>query len=393
VDHDRLVIADGELAAGPLTEREGLRPWAMTSRTKVAAVRASDGLIAAATGERIQLLDRHGEVVDVLGPTLAPVTALAFAPDGRLVSSETIGEVTVWPIVRAVQRPARQSAHTTAVWRTVIDRTGRYGRSIDGDGRMRLWDVRTGRCLTGAGPDADLGQGGWFLPDGGASMVAEYGVGHRLDSEDRGCAVTVEDVFDDERLSTKTVCCRDRPGGEVRWTWTPSLTGTRTTWWQPAWVVLPRHSDVVLVCTKDHDAERPRVVVLDQATGRCRSRFEVRDGQDALPQTLPDGSVCLRYRDYSPTALRLALFDWRTGTVEPYAQLTDCVNAMITADGSIVAVIGNEIRLVEPAGGRPVAHVTTPARIEPWTLAISPDGRRILAGDITGGVHILHTSP
>jgi WD40 repeat protein len=394
--NDRLVIADGGLAVGLLTERDGLRPWVMTSRTRVAAVRPSDGLIAAAIGERIQLLNLRGEVADVLGPASAPVRALAFAPDGRLVSSQTIPGVTVWPVIRADQQPARQVAHTTAVWRTVIDRTGRYGRSIDGDGQMRLWDLRTGECLTGAGLDASLGQGSWFLPNGGASMVAEYGVEHRLDSEDRGCSVTVEDVFDDDgRPRTKTVCCRNQPGGEVRWTWTASPAGTQVTWWQPAWVVLPRHSDVVLVCTKDHDAKRAQVVILDQATGQCRSQFAVRDGQDARPQTLPDGSVCLRYQDYSvtPSVLRLALLDWRAGTVEPYARLTGCGNAMITADGLIVAVIGNEIRLVEPGGGQPVAHVTTPAKIKPWALAISPDGRLILAGDIQGGVHILHTPP
>jgi WD40 repeat protein len=392
--HERLVIADGELAVGLLAEPEGLHPWAMTSRTQVAAVRPSDGLIAAATGERIQLLNRHGEVVDVLGPTHTPVTALAFAPDGRLVSSQTIGEVTVWPMPRPDRQPARHSAHTTAVWRTVIDRTGRYGRSIDGDGQMRLWDLRTGQCPTDAGLDTALGQGSWFLPDGGASMVAEYGAEHRLDSEDRGCSVTVEDVFDDDgRPRTKTVCCRNQPGGEVRWTWTPPPAGKQPTWWQPAWVVLPRHSDAVLVCTKEQDAKRAQVIVLDQATGGRRSQFKVRNADDARPQTLPDGSVCLRYQNYSvtPSVLRLTLLDWRVGTVKPYAQLTDCRNAMITADGSIVAVIGNEVQLIDPRSGQPVDHVAAPATIEPHTLAISPDGRVILAGDIQGGVHILHT--
>jgi hypothetical protein len=63
---------------------------------------------------------------------------------------------------------------------------------------------------------------------------------------------------------------------------------------------------------------------------------------------------------------------------------------MITADGSIVAAMGNDVRLIDP-GGQPVAHVTVPAKIEPWALAISPDGRVILAGDAQGGVHILHT--
>jgi hypothetical protein len=201
-------------------------------------------------------------------------------------------------------------------------------------------------------------------------------------------------VFDDDgRRRTKTVCCRNQPGGDVRWTWTPSPAGKQAAWWQPAWVVLPRHADAVLVCTKEHDARPAQVVVLDQSTGERRSQFKLRNGQDALPQTLPDGSVCLRYRDNSatPTALRLALLDWRAGTVKPYARLADCWNAMITADGLVVAVAGNEVQLIEPGGGQPVAHVTLPAKVEPWTLAISPDGRLILVGDIQGGVHILHT--
>jgi hypothetical protein len=393
---DRLVIADGELAVGPLTERDGVHPRAMTSRTRVAAVRPSDGVIAAAAGERIQLLNRRGEVVDVLGPTSTPVIALAFAPGGRLVSSQTTGQVTVWPVIGADRQPGRQDAHNTAVWRTVIDRTGRYGRSIDRGGQMLLWDLRTGQRLAGAGLGASLGQGSWFLPDGGASMVAEYGVAHRLDSDDRGRSVAIETLFDeDRRPRAKTVCCRNQPGGEVRWTWAPPRSGKQATWWQPAWVVLPQHSDAVLVAAMDHDGEPALVVVLDQATGQSRGQFEVRGAQDAWPQTLPGGSVCLRRRDYSvtPSVLRLELLDWRAGTVKPYAELAGCGNAMITADGLIAAVTGNEIRLVEPGDGQPVAHVTMPARIEPWTLAISPDGRLILAGDVQGGVHILRAPP
>ncbi len=391
---DRLVIADGKLAVGLLGESEGLRPGAMTSRTKVAAVRPSDGLIAAAAGERIQLLNRHGEVAAVVGPTLTPVTALAFAPDGRLVSSQTIGRVTVWP-ARVDQQPARQGTATTAVWRTVIDRTGRYGRSIHSQGgQMQLWDLRTGQCLTDAELETSLGQGSWYLPDGGAWMVAEYGVEHRLDSEDGGCAVTVEDVRDDNgRPRTKTVCCRNQPGGEVRWTWTPPRAPTQKVWWRPVWVVLPRHSDVVLVCTKDHDREQKRVVVLDQATGQPRHEFTVPNGQNVGPQTLPDGSVCLRYLDYPASMLRLAMLDWREGTVTPYAQLSGCRNAVIAADGLIVASVGDEVRLIEPGGGQPVTHDTVPVKIAPATLAISPDGRLILAGDSQGGVHILHITP
>ncbi|MEU5943598.1 hypothetical protein ABZ807_31565 [Micromonospora sp. NPDC047548] len=395
---NRLVIADGQLAAGLLNEQDGLRPSGTTSRARVTAVRPADGLIAAAVDESIQLLNRDGELVAALGPTHTPVTALAFTPDGRLVSAQTSGNLLVWPVT-VDQQHARHGAHTTAVWRTVIDRTGRYGRSIDQDGGTRLWDLRSGQCLTDAELDATLGQGAWFLPDGGASMVAEYGVEHRLDSENGTCTIIVEDVLDeDESARTKTVCCRNLPGGEVRWTWIADPVGEETEWWAPAWVVLPRHSDAVLVCTNGDDATEctpAQVVVLDQATGERRSQFEVVNGHDALPQTLPDGSVCLRYKDYSviPAVLRLALLDWRAGTVEPYAELTECWNAMIDADGLIVAVVGNEVRLVEPHGGQPVARVAMPAEIEPWTLAISPDGRVILAGDNQGGVHILHAPP
>jgi len=95
----------------------------------------------------------------------------------------------------------------------------------------------------------------------------------------------------------------------------------------------------------------------------------------------------------TPSVLRLALLDWRAGTVKPYAQPTDCPNATIAADGLIVAVNGNEVRLTEPGGGQPAARLALPAKIEPWTLAISPDRRLILGGDIQGGVHILHTPP
>jgi hypothetical protein len=44
----------------------------------------------------------------------------------------------------------------------------------------------------------------------------------------------------------------------------------------------------------------------------------------------------------TPSVLRLALLDWRAGTVKPYVQVTDCPNAMIAADGLIVAVNGTK---------------------------------------------------
>jgi hypothetical protein len=68
-------------------------------------------------------------------------------------------------------------------------------------------------------------------------------------------------------------------------------------------------------------------------------------------------------------------------------------NAMITVDGLIVATVDNEVRLIGPVGGQPVAHVTAPAKIEPWSLSISPDGRVVLVGDNQGGGHIRHIPP
>jgi hypothetical protein len=38
-----------------------------------------------------------------------------------------------------------------------------------------------------------------------------------------------------------------------------------------------------------------------------------------------------------------------------------------------------------------VARVAVPARLLPWTLSISPDGRTLLVGDDQGGIHILRT--
>jgi WD40 repeat protein len=370
----RLVVAGGELAAGPLATPGEVTRWGTTGRVRVAAMRPADGLVAAAVDDRIQLLDRDGDLLAVLGPTLTPVTALAFAPDGRLISAQTIGDILVWP-AEVDQRASRRHMHCVAVWRTVIDSTGRYGRSIDGGGGTRLWDLRSGEDLTDSGLDTALR---WYLPDGGKSTVAEYGVESPLESEDGSFAITVE--YGPSHLAA--VCCRNLLDGEQRWSWTPERAAPG---WYPDWQVLPRHADVVLVCTTGH------VAVLDQNTGQLVKRLKVSMAHEATPQTLPDGSVCLCYWHYSGTTtmLRLALLDWRTSTVQPYAKLAGD-NALIAAEGLVITVAGNEVRLIDPNDGLSLGSVAGAAELEPSTLSISPDGRVVLMGDKQGGVHILH---
>lgn len=122
--------------------------------------------------------------------------------------------------------------------------------------------------------------------------------------------------------------------------------------------------------------------------------ISVSKAHDAIPQTLPDGTVCLRYQHYSvaPTVVRLVLLDWRAGAVRPHTKLAGA-NALITAQGLVITVAGNEVRLIDPNDGLPLGSVAVPAELEPWTLSISPDGRVVLVGDKQGGVHILHVQP
>ncbi|MBC6461900.1 WD40 repeat domain-containing protein [Actinomadura sp. HBU206391] len=383
---DRVFVAKGGIASGPIADR--LRPWgaAVDHPAKVMALRPSDGVVAVGDDESVRLFDRDGGLIGVLGPTFTPVRALAFAPDGRLVCGLAIGQIEVWSSDLDPHWSHRQ-AHTKPVWRTSTDRTGRYGMSVarGRDQETRLWDLTHGRPLIDTDLPRDIS---WYRPAGVASIAD---ADPRLDSDDGTRTVTLEKASEPER--GYLVSCRDLPTGTPRWSRAAERDRHRERGWYPAWMVLPPEADVVLLCTDDPTDDDPaHVTVLDLNTGRERGRFEIPDCRRPQPQVRADGSVFLRH-DGPNRTVRLTRLDWRAGTTEPYAELPGRWNALVCVDGLVLTTVDNEVQLIEPETSRLVACLTLPTKLNPWSLAAGPDGRVALAGDDHGCIHIFQIEP
>jgi hypothetical protein len=376
----RVLVASRGVAAGPITGR--VHPWgpAADHPARTMALRPSDGVVAVGDGESVRLIDRAGELIGVLGPAFTPVRALAFTPDGRLVCGLTVGHLDVWPPELDPHWPRRQ-AHTKPVFRTHVDRTGRYGRSVASthNGETRLWDLTSGRPLTDLPSDVS-----WYHPSG-VSPIED--ADPRLD--DGASAV----AFEKNAERGYQVTCRDLPTGTPRWTWAAERYLHQEYGWYPDWMALPPHAGVVLVCTENPSGnDVVHVNVLDVGTGRERGKLKIRKCFQPKPQVLADGSVFLGH-DGPVGTRRLTRLNWRAGTTETYAKLPGRTNALVCAGGLVLTTAGNEVHLIDPDGARLIDRLTLAAKPTPWSLTTAPDGHVALLGDDHGGVHVLHITP
>jgi dipeptidyl aminopeptidase/acylaminoacyl peptidase len=105
----------------------------------------------------------------------APVTALAFAPDGKILAVGTYREVQFWSL-ETKTIASRWTGHTDTVRALVYSKDGRMlaaGGGIAGaTGEVRLWEVGAGKEVRAFGDDADAINGIAFSPDGARVATA-----------------------------------------------------------------------------------------------------------------------------------------------------------------------------------------------------------------------------
>jgi WD40 repeat protein len=341
----------------------------------------------------VQLLDAGGARAGILSPLSAPVTAMAFAPDGRLVCGQTIGTVEVWPaaLTAPAEDPPRARRHAGPVWRTVVDRAGRYGRSQAGGSETLLWDLTGGQELTGTATEQALGRGMWFVPDGGAWLAVPHGAAYGDVGwlESAGRVVAVEPTGGG---SGKMLRCWDLATGTPCWTWAGEPAGDGLGWW-PDWIAAPPGGDAVLAHMSAAGDGGAVLTVLDLATGEPRAAFSLEDCASSWPQVLPDGSVYLSDRLHGGDLLRVRRLDWRSGTVENYAEVPAAAAGLVRPDGLVTALGGSEVTLYDPRRRQVVAAFDVGTKLGTASLSASAGGDVILAGDDQGSVHIFHVRP
>jgi WD40 repeat protein len=114
----------------------------------------------------------------VFTETFAPVTSVAFSPDGRLLAAGTSnGEIRVWRVVDG-KRLHTCEGHTNWVWSVAFSPDGRMVASGGDDATVRLWDIDSGQCLKTMRGTAHVVRSVAFSPDG--RTVASGGDGQRV---------------------------------------------------------------------------------------------------------------------------------------------------------------------------------------------------------------------
>lgn len=160
----------------------------------------SSGEVAMAVGDgSLRLLDlRSGRVRTARGRHDAPVTAIAFSPDGRtLVTAGRDGRLIVWDVRTASAVESLETGAAGTIEGVALTPDGRTAYTAGRDGTVLMWDLQGSRRFERPLRD----QGGRLLL--GRALVAPAGAARFGAVDDRGAI----DLFDSRSL---------RPTGRIR---------------------------------------------------------------------------------------------------------------------------------------------------------------------------------
>ncbi len=281
-----------------------------------------------------------GSERSVLRGHSAWVGCVAFHPEGwcLLSGGRQQAEVKLWDLTRDPEHISLGGPLPTAVH---LEPDGRALRMIGPDGRLYRRDAEG--TSTQVGPTVDMSQQ-WLTP----AVLAEFsGDGRRI--------VT---VGDDRRL----IKLWDADDGRALAT----LSGLSVT---ATYVATNRDGGRVAAAAFTNRSIRPRareVMVWDSTTGRVVATFR----PTPAPTPFTHGRVAL-----DGAGARVAFDEYEDADYDEVAR----------------APLGHPlpfIRVCEVAGGREVLRLPMPDAGAVYTIAFSPDGGRIAAGEFTGRVWI-----
>jgi Tol biopolymer transport system component len=354
-----VTTADSEkrmpLAATPLPPEtiDLLRRWIDSGAREGARPESGAPAVTATAPRRVRKRDVNFnttapgrlELTLPVGP-LAPVAAVAFSPDSKLLAAGSYGCVTLWDLATA--RPARVLSNVLGAvndLRFSPDGTllAVAGGQPSAKGDLRLFAVADGKLVASLGGHQDVVFSVAFSPNG-----------KRLASASFDKTVRVWDVAG--RKSTLT------------------LTG---------------HSDFVYAVAFSPDgkwlvsASKDRTVKLvDAATGQSRFTFSGMEQEVLAVAVSPDGKSVVS-SGFEPglhwwnpqTGQRVRVQNGHGGAVH---------EVCFSRDGSLVASAGADrtVRLWQGKDGSPLRTLTVGSVV--YAIAISPEGKRVASGSFDG---------
>ena len=450
-DASALIAPDGRTAyyAYWLTDPAGqpgqayLARWALPSGRSLGTVRLGSGPLLAARlldrGARLMVVTAHdiatynaSTLRQVRAVTIRPVpllpSAAAISPDASTLSiGSQDGSVSFVDAATGRLRRALGGQHSAAVASAVYSPSGRTVMSVGDDGKVIVWDPRSGRRLVALPGPAGHVQDAQVSPDGSTLYTAGtggvvlawdltgargFGRSERL-SSDLGCcdsvtpeapafalspdgtefAVATADsrvgVFSARTLRREmsfSIGSRGKPVTALSW----SPTGKA--------LAVGAHDGIVQVWDLSASPRRERSLVgfapLPGQVEAIQSLAFSPDGQTLAAADKSEGSA-VGHNISSPVAT-LAIWDVGTGSmvITPAelgagAGLTASDVVAFSPDGKLLAasLLTGGVRVFDPRDGRIVRTLADPGN-ETVSLAFAPTGDLLAGGTLGGTVEL-----
>ncbi len=318
----RRMPAEGRLPA------RGVWKIAFSNNNRTLAAACDDGMLRifdALTGQQLSQIKAHRTYIH----------SVDYGPDGKTVATAGgDGAVQLWDTSsNPPQLLQRMLGHTSYVYDVAISPDGRSVASTGWDKSVRIWDAQTGLQRR-------------FI----ATQTDGFAVAYRPDSKQIAVG-----------MSSGEVRVYDVGPAQLETPMSGNVGGARR-------MIISADNRTLVVCGAHGELSS-----WDTASGNClQSLLDVREAHAS--DVSQDGSVAVRCTD--TTYLLIAARDGHIIRKGPIGSGGTVKSVSINNDGSLMAVLNANLKIIDTHSGAVVAETT--ARSVEDSVVLSPDGNRLV---------------